>query len=105
MVMRGSFATLSIGEQLCKKYAEGPGYDVLRIKEKPEGGNNAKADEARGDFYIRKKGENNDMWYVVECKSAKSNAEERAFIGKQDKEMSKRRAARSKGQSSCRCLS
>lgn len=83
----------SLGEQLFKKYAEGLGYDVLRIKEKPEGGNNAKADEARGDFYIRKKGEKNDMWYVVECKSAKSNAEERAFIGKQDKEMSKRRAS------------
>lgn len=83
----------SLGEQLFKKYAEGLGYDVLRIKEKPEGGNNAKADDARGDFYIRKKGDSSDNWFVVECKSAKSNAEERAFIGKQDNEMSKRRAS------------
>ena len=83
----------SLGEQLFKRYAEERGYEVLRIKEKPEGGNNAKADEARGDFYIRKKGINDDKWLVVECKSAKSNAEERAFIVKQDKEMPKRRAS------------
>lgn len=35
----------AIGEQLFKKYAETKGYEVYRIKEKPEGGNNAKTDE------------------------------------------------------------
>ena len=83
----------SLGEQLFKEYAENKGFEVLRIKEKPEGGNNAKADDARGDFYIRKKGVTENKWYVVECKSVKSNAEERTFIGKQDKEMSKRRTS------------
>lgn len=83
----------SLGEQLFKKYAEGLGYEVLRIKEKPKGGNNAKTGEARGDFYIRKTGIEEDKWFVVECKSAKSNAEERSFIDKQDDEISKRRAA------------
>ena len=67
----------AIGENLFKRYAEENGYEVLRIKEKPEGGYNAKTDDARGDFYIRKKGNPNDEWYVVECKSVKSNAEKR----------------------------
>lgn len=73
----------SLGEQLFKKYAEKKGYEVYRIKEKPEGGNNAKADEARGDFYIRKKGVKENKWYVIECKSAKSNAEDRAIVAKE----------------------
>lgn len=72
----------SLGEQLFKKYAEEHGYEVFRIKEKPEGGNNAKADEARGDFYIRKKGMKEGLGYVVECKSAKSNAEDRSIVSK-----------------------
>ncbi len=72
----------SLGEQLFKQYAEGKGYEVLRIKEKPEGGNNAKADEARGDFYIRKRGSKENVGYVVECKSAKSNAEDRGLVSK-----------------------
>ena len=67
----------AIGEKLFKQYAEENGYEVLRIKEKPEGGYDAKTDEARGDFYIRKKGNPKDEWYVVECKSVKSNAEKR----------------------------
>ena len=70
----------SLGEQLFKRYAEERGYEVYRIKEKPEGGNNAKADDARGDFYIRKRGVRANEWYVVECKSAKSNAEDRAIV-------------------------
>ncbi len=45
----------AISELLLKQYLEGLGYEVLRIKEKPAGGNNAKNSEARGDFYIRKK--------------------------------------------------
>lgn len=67
----------AIGENLFKLYAEQNGYEILRIKEKPEGGYDAKTDEARGDFYIRKKGNPKDEWYVVECKSVKSNAEKR----------------------------
>ncbi len=67
----------SIEEQLFKQYAESKGYEVLRIKEKPLGGNNAKSEDARGDFYIREKGSTKDEWFVVECKSVKSNAEKR----------------------------
>ena len=70
----------ALGEQLFKKYAEDLGYEVRRIKEKPDGGYNAKSDDARGDFYIRKKGNNKNEWYVVECKSVKSNAEKRANL-------------------------
>lgn len=74
----------AIGEQLFKKYAENKGYEVYRIKEKPEGGNNAKTDEARGDFYIRKKGITENKWYVIECKSVKSNSEDRAGLTKKN---------------------
>lgn len=81
----------SLGEQLFKKYAEDHGYDVYRIKEKPEGGNNAKADEARGDFYIRKKGSKAGIGYVVECKSAKSNAEDRGLVAKDVVDAKKRK--------------
>jgi hypothetical protein len=70
----------SLGEQLFKEYAESIGFEVLRIKEKPEGGYNAKSDEARGDFYIRKKGSLLDEWLVVECKGVKSNSEKRANL-------------------------
>lgn len=72
----------AIGEQEFKQYAEKHGYEVYRIKEKPEGGYNAKTDDARGDFYIKKKGDKSDMGYVVECKSAKSNAEDRFLVSK-----------------------
>lgn len=70
----------ALGEQLFKQYAESKGYEVLRIKEKPYGGNDSKSDDARGDFYIRKKGNKKDEWFVVECKSVKSNAEKRANL-------------------------
>lgn len=47
----------NLAEDIFKEYAdESKGFEVLRIKEKPEGGNNAKSDDARGDFYIRKIG-------------------------------------------------
>ncbi len=72
----------AIGEHLFKEYAEKKGYEVFRIKEKPEGGNNAKVDEARGDFYIKPKDSKDDWGYVIECKSAKSNAEDRSLISK-----------------------
>lgn len=70
----------ALGEQLFKKYAEENGFEVLRIKEKPDGGYNAKSDDARGDFYIRKHGNEKDEWFVVECKNVKSNAEKRANL-------------------------
>ena len=70
----------SIGELLFKKYAESLGYEVLRIKEKPEGGYKAKSANARGDFYIRKKDSEKDEWYVIECKGVKSNSEKRSGL-------------------------
>ena len=72
----------NLGEELFKEYADSIGYEALRIKEKPEGGNNAKSDDARGDFYIRKKGSIKDEWLVVECKGVKSNSEKRSGLTK-----------------------
>ena len=72
----------SLGELLFKGYADQLGYEALRIKEKPEGGNNAKSEDARGDFYIRKKGSTKDEWLVVECKGVKSNSEKRSGLTK-----------------------
>lgn len=72
----------NLGEELFKEFAESIGYEVLRIKEKPEGGNNAKSEEARGDFYIRKKSSTKDEWLVVECKGVKSNSEKRSGLTK-----------------------
>ena len=69
----------SLSEFLFRKYIENSGYEVFRIKEKPEGGYNAKNDEARGDFYIRKKGIKRDEWYVIENKGVKSNTEKHLF--------------------------
>jgi hypothetical protein len=65
----------AISELLLKQHLETLGFDVFRIKEKPSGGNKAKNSEARGDFYIRKKGETKNQWLVIECKGLKSNAE------------------------------
>jgi hypothetical protein len=65
----------AISELLLRQYLESLGYEVLRIKEKPSGGNEAKNSEARGDFYIRKQGEFKNEWLVVECKGLKSNSE------------------------------
>jgi hypothetical protein len=73
----------NLGEELFKEYADSIGYEALRIKEKPEGGNNAKSEDARGDFYIRKKGSLKDEWLVVECKGVKSNSEKRSGLTKQ----------------------
>ncbi len=58
------YITGAISELLLKNYLENIGYEVLRIKEKPAGGNNAKNNEARGDFYIRKKGGTKNEWLV-----------------------------------------
>lgn len=65
----------AVSEVLLKEYLQKNGFEVLRIKEKPSGGNNAKSMEARGDFYIRPKGSNKDEWLVVESKGLKSNSE------------------------------
>lgn len=65
----------AISEVLLKEHLEQKGFEVLRIKEKPSGGNNAKSMDARGDFYIRPKGSDKDEWLVVESKGLKSNSE------------------------------
>lgn len=65
----------SISELVLKQHLESLDFEVLRIKEKPAGGNNAKNTEARGDFYIRKKDNPKDEWFVVESKGLKSNSE------------------------------
>jgi len=65
----------AISELLLKEYLEDSNFETIRIKEKPKGGNNAKSDEARGDFYIREKGSQEDKWLVVESKGLKSNSE------------------------------
>lgn len=65
----------AISEVILKDYLEGKGFEVLRIKEKPSGGNNAKNVDARGDFYIKNKGSDRDEWLVVESKGLKSNSE------------------------------
>ncbi len=70
----------ALGEMHFKQYAEANGFEVLRIKEKPEGGNDGKSEDARGDFYIRPKGSTKNEWLVVECKSVKSNAEARSSL-------------------------
>lgn len=72
----------NLGEEIFKEYANSIGYEALRIKEKPEGGNNAKSEDARGDFYIRKIGSTKDEWLVVECKGVKSNSEKRSCLTK-----------------------
>ncbi len=69
------YITGAISELLLKNHLESLGYEVLRIKEKPAGGNNAKNSEARGDFYIRKNGNPENKWLVIECKGLKSNSE------------------------------
>jgi len=69
----------SISELLFKDYIEKKGFEAFRIKEKPEGGYNAKSDDARGDFYIRKTGNKNDEWYVIESKGIKTNTEKHLF--------------------------
>lgn len=70
----------NLSEDLFKEYVESLGYEALRIKEKPQGGNNAKSEDARGDFYIRKKSSTKDEWLVVECKGVKSNSEKRSGL-------------------------
>src|SRR3989338_2979192 len=65
----------AISELFLADYLKKKGFEVLRIKEKPKGGNNAKSSEARGDFYIRPAGSKDDKWLVIESKGLKSNSE------------------------------
>ncbi|OGH19922.1 MAG: hypothetical protein A3D74_05065 [Candidatus Levybacteria bacterium RIFCSPHIGHO2_02_FULL_37_13] len=65
----------AISELLLKEYLEKNRFEVVRITEKPKGGNKAKSSKARGDFYIRPKGSIEDKWLVVESKGLKSNSE------------------------------
>ncbi|GAB5466444.1 MAG: hypothetical protein Kapaf2KO_18800 [Candidatus Kapaibacteriales bacterium] len=69
----------SLSELLFKDYVESKNFEAFRIKEKPGGGYNAKSDDARGDFYIRKKGSTKDEWYVIEIKGIKTNTEKHLF--------------------------
>lgn len=69
----------SLSELLFKDFIESLGFEAYRIKEKPEGGYNAKSDDARGDFYIRKKGNDKDEWFVIENKGIKTNTEKHLF--------------------------
>ncbi len=69
----------SLSELLFKDYIESKGFDAYRIKEKPEGGYNAKNDDARGDFYIKKKDYPKDEWYVIENKGIKTNTEKHLY--------------------------
>jgi hypothetical protein len=73
----GSQGSISgaISEILLKRHLESRGFETLRIKEKPGGGNDAKNAEARGDFYFRPKGSTKDEWWVIESKGLKSNSE------------------------------
>lgn len=64
----------AVSEVLLRRYLEENGYEVLRIAEKPAGGNRAKNPLARGDFYVRTQGDTGG-WLVVECKGLKSNSE------------------------------
>ena len=62
--LSGAISELLLKEKL------GNDYDILRIKEKWGG---KKHPKHRGDFYIRKKG--NQSWFVLESKGVKSNSE------------------------------
>ncbi len=55
-----------------KKQLETAGYTVERIKEKPAGGFDEKKPGYKGDFLIHKE---NGLYYVIECKGIKTNAE------------------------------
>jgi len=71
---QGSIAG-AVSEILLKRLLEDEGFEVLRIKEKPGGGNDAKNSEARGDFYFRPVGSKKNEWWVIESKGLKSNSE------------------------------
>lgn len=71
---QGSIAG-AISEVILFRHLQEEGFEVLRIKEKPRGGNDEKNPEARGDFYVRRRNQKEDAWLVVESKGLKSNSE------------------------------
>lgn len=70
----------AISELLLAQYVDEKGFNVKRIVEKPSGGFRAKSEDARGDFYIRRKDKKDDEWFVTECKGLKTNAEFRGAV-------------------------
>lgn len=69
----------SITELLLKQYLEQCGFDVKRIREKWEGKKHA---NHHGDFYFRKP---HGVWFVLESKGVKSNAEKWHKLYNRDK--------------------
>lgn len=69
----------SLSELLFKDYIESKWYEIHRIKEKPGWWYNSKSNEARWDFYIRKKWNKKDEWFVIENKWIKTNTEKHLF--------------------------
>ncbi len=74
----------AVSELELMNYLEDCGYKVYRIKEKPSGGFDEKKVGYKGDFLIQDK---NGLYYVVECKGIKTNAEFRS--GDTDDEFAK----------------
>ena len=66
----------AVSELELKKQLENNGYIVERIKEKPAGGFDEKKVGYKGDFLIHK--ERDEIYYVIECKGLKTNAEFRS---------------------------
>ena len=62
----------AVSELELMHYLLGSGYKVWRIKEKPAGGFDEKKIGYKGDFLIL---DNDEKFYVVECKGVKTNAE------------------------------
>lgn len=72
----------ALSEILLISYLEDKDYEVFRIKEKPAGGFDEKKPGYKGDFLIKK--ENDDKYYVVECKGLKTNSEFRSAKTSED---------------------
>lgn len=72
----------ALSEILLISYLESKDYEVFRIKEKPAGGFDEKKPGYKGDFLIKK--ENDDKYYVVECKGLKTNSEFRGAETSED---------------------
>lgn len=66
----------ALSEILLVDYLKSKNYEVHRIKEKPAGGFDEKKVGYKGDFLIKKGGDN--KYYVVECKGLKTNSEFRS---------------------------
>lgn len=85
--IHGAVSEILLREYLCQK-----GYNVERIKEKPSGGFDEKKVGYKGDFLINKQDQND--YYVVECKGLKTNSEFRSgeTNEKHEKNLTKKQA-------------